>query len=136
MFKKLLLVSALTLPMCSYAADITMHNNTKFSGTAYIGSSPCSSWLGSRGVAKPHESLSVPTSLISTLCGSSNCTVYVYPNNNCSGKAAGKATVNAKNGVINMTVEDNRFTASGGGFNVDLNEKNPTLKSWLKSWFE
>lgn len=124
--------------MCTYAADIVVHNDTKFYGTGYIKSSPCSSWLGDKGTAKPHQSLSISTSVIKQFCGSSDCTAFIFANKSCDKKPVAKALVNAKDGVIKAeAIDTDHFVASGAGYDVTLREKNPPIvKDWLESLFD
>lgn len=119
-------------PAIAHTDDFVVVNNTDLYGSLSLAYSPCSSNVGSEGIVKPHEAHVFSHTIISLFCGSS-CTVFIYPNNNCTGPELGTAKVSASNGVLSFTNNDEaHYHVSGSGFNFTIDPANNGFKSWLK----
>src|SRR3990167_5583317 len=130
--KNLLLATTLMFALPAFA-DITVINKTDYSGTGYINSSPCSSKV-SGGVHHPHDTLTVPQSVITTFCMIGRCTAHVYTNENCSGKEIATADIDKKNGSVKSMIYDKeRFDIENKGKTVIINPKHP--KGILERFF-
>lgn len=124
-----------SLPIISYA-DITIINNTDYYGTGKFNYSPCSSIAGDAGIAKPHNPLTVPQSVISFYCAITSCTAHIYLSQNCSGEEVATATVDKNNGITEINnLDPDRFEISGGGYYVTIQAKTSKIKKWLNWLF-
>jgi len=104
--KMIILLSSLCLPLAVNAAEITVTNNTNNFGTAKFGSGPCSSIAGDKGIAKPHQSMTIPQIVFDLFCNSETCVTEMYLSKNCNGKVLATATINGKSGIVGVRNHD------------------------------
>lgn len=119
---KLFTALMLSLIIPSAYADITVQNNTNYYATAFLGFSPCSASLGDAGILKPHQTLTIPQSVINTFCVRGfDCEAKVYRSNNCSGPMVAKAKISPDTGVKSIANYDTKhIRIVGSGHRVTV----------------
>lgn len=125
MLKKTMLVSfiaACSMPLIAQAADLTIVNNTNRDSTSVINNGACSTILGEHGITRAHSTNVVPSMTVAFAClmNRSNCRADVYMTNNCSGPVVATAFFDVKTGIKSVTMYDNSYAVSGGGFGITI----------------
>lgn len=126
MFKKkivgLTITAIISLPMLSFAGDLTLVNDTNRDSTCVINNGACSTILGSSGVTKAHTTNTVAESKINLACilNRSNCKADVYMTDNCSGPIVGTVILDTKTGIKSVQMHDASYTITGSAFSVTL----------------
>lgn len=111
-----------TLPLMVNAADLTIVNNTNRDSTSIINGGACSTILGAHGITRAHSTNVVPSSVVTFAClaNRSNCKADVYMTANCTGPVVATAYFDTKSGIKVVTLHDNSYTVTGGGFQVTI----------------
>ncbi len=111
--KKLFLLTAL-LPLSSYAADLTVTNNTDVNATGIINGGFCSSSFGDQGIIKAHNSITIYKQQLELACGLNTirCTTDLYMSNDCSGPKVGTIVLSVESGVISAESTSESYKVS------------------------
>lgn len=121
--KSVMFATLISLPLMSFAGDLTLVNNTNQDSTSVINNGVCSTILGSTGITKAHSTNVVPESKINLACilNRSNCKADVYMTNNCTGKVVATVVMDTKKGIKSVDIKDKSYQIDAKDFRVELN---------------
>lgn len=135
MKKSLLALTTLCLaPAITFAADISIANNTDDYGTVKKGFL-CSGLAGDEGTLKPHQVFHLSAEIVDKFCRE-DCDIKIYAEEHCEGDIVATATISAAHGISNIdNFRPDKYVFSGGGDNVTINPKKNSIKEWFSSFF-
>lgn len=124
MLGKFLLTGACLLTSCTlFAQGIMVNNNTSAYGTARKGVI-CSGSIGDEGIIQPKTSKYISEDIINSLCPDT-CSIQVFMNRFCMGKAVATIKLDIKNrvGITNVAnVPGSGYVLDGSGFVLNINK--------------
>lgn len=128
MFKKTIISILMIAGMnatASYAADLTIQNNTDNDSTSVINHGLCSTKvLGQDGITKARTTKVIKEFQLRLACMLSpeNCKADVYMTNNCSGDIITTITFSTKSGIKSVTPPKHNYVVTHTPFSIKVDK--------------